>query len=1300
MGGLQVLQLKEGIRLEEALKSLRDSGLVEFAEPDYLVQAAVVTPNDPRYLDGTLWNQNNTGQSGGTADADVDAPEAWEIATSASNIIVAVIDSGIRPTHEDLQANLWVNTKEIPGNGLDDDGNGVADDVNGINAIDSPRSGNVLDDHGHGTHVAGIIGAVGNNGLGVAGIAWRVQILTGKFLDSTGNGYISDAVECFDYARARGAKIINASFGSTSYSSALYQAVSACRSAGIIVVCAAGNDGNNNDSIGYYPANFGYNSIYYSALDNVVSVAATDRNDQLAYFSNYGSNNVHLAAPGYTIYSTYFTGDSAYTYLSGTSMAAPHVAGLLALMRVRFPIESHQQLIARALEGADRLPNLAGKCRTGARLNCYNALANYQILSTNYNWITPANATAFSLGDNGVSTAVDLPFVFNFYGRNYSQLFIGANGLIGFTNQGLGSGANVDLGATNAPLAVVCPLWDDLNPGSGAITYGTNGVAPQRQAVITWTNVPRNSATQTKLTFQAVFAESSQQILFQYLEVQPNRTTTGGGGRSATVGLRNHDGSKTARFLYNGSPFTLTNRQAMVFVPLAAEVMEVSPPAGLSASGVTGGPFSPDSLAYTLANSGNTVLNWTATNTQPWLSLSAAGGLLPVGQGVAVTVSLNTNAQLLPPGNHFDTVLFYNNGNTNPTAVRQVNLTVIGTNAALAVTPESGISSSGFTGGPFAPASQLFTLLNVGDATMNWAIRKSQPWLTLSATNGNLAPGGSVVVGALFNSAAGALPAGDYTDTLEFLNLTTGKGDTTRPVSLSVIERPGILAVAPVHGFLSAGVTGGPFDPESLIYTLTNSGTGPLTWQAVVSQAWIELSATNGFLSPGQTTNVVVRLSASAAALTPETYYGKVDFLNLSTGVGNASRAVTLQVFPPPGLLQVAPATNALSLTGLVGGPFSLSNLTFTVTNAGGSNLHWAVLVGDDWLTAVPADGELAAGAGADVVLQFSDASTSLPEGAFTNLVKFVNLDTGQTALDCEVVLRLDHQAALELAHEPTTEFAGVSGGPFTPASVTCLLSNRGVGQMTWRVATTNAWLDINPPQGVLGPAQAVEVILTPGGEAGHLAPGVYESQVDFINESTGQGDTHRFFSLRVYPLPGELLVLGETNRVNFTGYVGGPILSTNLALFLTNAGGSNLQWTAASDDAWLGVSVQEGQLAAGAATNLVVFLEAGAAPFSAGVYSNRLVVSQAGAGARFELLAKLQMLSRPVLAASLAAMNEGQFQFSLAGEPGKDYVLQWSSNLVDWTAWTTNQTDAQGLIQVVDQANAPQKYYRVMVVP
>ncbi|MEW6161694.1 MAG: S8 family peptidase, partial [Verrucomicrobiota bacterium] len=361
---VQMIEVPADVTVLDTIKNLKASGDVEFAEPDYRVRLST-HPNDPFYASGALWGLNNTGQSGGAPDADIDAPEAWSVFNSAKNIIVAVVDSGIRYSHEDLAGNLWRNTGEIAGNRRDDDGNGVVDDIYGYNGV--ANNGDPMDDNGHGTHVAGTIGAVANNGKGVAGVAWGVQIMACKFLDYTGNGQISDAIECINYARSKGAKIINASWTAPNYSSALNSALQAARSAGIIVVCAAGNEATNIDSYPIYPASYN--------LDNLVVVAAMTRTGLLdTAYSNYGVNTVDLAAPGTSIMSTWHTADNAYMTLSGTSMAAPHVAGTLALMRAYFPNETVPQLIARLRTNIDPVPSLVGKTAAAGRVNLRKAL--------------------------------------------------------------------------------------------------------------------------------------------------------------------------------------------------------------------------------------------------------------------------------------------------------------------------------------------------------------------------------------------------------------------------------------------------------------------------------------------------------------------------------------------------------------------------------------------------------------------------------------------------------------------------------------------------------------------------------------------------------------------------------------------------------------------------------------------------------------------------------------------------------------------------------------------------------------
>lgn len=356
--------------VDTLIRELSARGDLEYVEPNYIVHAVSI-PNDFHF--SNLWGLHNTGQTGGTDDADIDAPAAWDITTGSQEVVVAVIDTGVDYNHEDLQANIWTNTREIPRNGVDDDGNGYVDDIHGINAI--LNSGDPMDDAGHGTHVSGTIGAVGDNGAGVTGVNWKVMILALKFLDSRGSGYVSDAVKAIDYAiglktkNSINIRILSNSWGGGG-SQALLDAILRANAHGMLFVAAAGNNGWPNDWIPFYPASYG--DPLYGAAPNVVAVAATDKNDQRASWSNYGSRSVHLGAPGVDILST--TPANTYTVYSGTSMATPHVSGAAALVLSKCPTLDTAGLKANILENVDKLPSLNGIVSTGGRLNVDKAI--------------------------------------------------------------------------------------------------------------------------------------------------------------------------------------------------------------------------------------------------------------------------------------------------------------------------------------------------------------------------------------------------------------------------------------------------------------------------------------------------------------------------------------------------------------------------------------------------------------------------------------------------------------------------------------------------------------------------------------------------------------------------------------------------------------------------------------------------------------------------------------------------------------------------------------------------------------
>ena len=358
---LELIDLR--VDVETAMRVLEPH--VEYAEPNW-VQRKTQTPNDTYF--SLQWGIHNTGQtiqgSVGIADADIDGTEAWNVTTGDPNFVVAIIDTGTDWDHPDLAANIWSNPGEVV-NGQDDDGNGYVDDVRGWDFYGSDS--NPDDEDGHGSHTAGTVGAVGNNGTGVAGVNWNCKLVPLRFLGPQG-GYTSDAISAVEYCTTMGIKVSNNSWGGGGFSSALNNAIAASKSIDHVFVAAAGNDGTNNDSIPHYPSNYGQ--------DNIISVAAIGNRDELAneptWASNYGATTVDIGAPGVDIASTWSAG--GYVWSSGTSMATPHVAGVVSLVYAQNPGWSYSQIIDRIYDTGRATSAMSGKCTTGKVLNAYDAV--------------------------------------------------------------------------------------------------------------------------------------------------------------------------------------------------------------------------------------------------------------------------------------------------------------------------------------------------------------------------------------------------------------------------------------------------------------------------------------------------------------------------------------------------------------------------------------------------------------------------------------------------------------------------------------------------------------------------------------------------------------------------------------------------------------------------------------------------------------------------------------------------------------------------------------------------------------
>ena len=958
--------------LDQTLSVLRANPDVVYAEPNFILSINAI-PDDPQFTN--LYGLDNNAQTtGGVIDADIDAPEAWDIETGA-NMIVAVIDSGLDYNHVDILGNVWSNSGEIANNGIDDDGNGYVDDVRGWDFANSDND--PMDDNNHGTHVSGTIAATGNNGVGVTGVNWSARVMPLKFITAAGTGATADAIAAIDYAVANGARIINASWGGSFFSQALFDAIFAANTAGVLFVAAAGNNGTDNDITPNYPASYD--------IPNIISVAATDNADALAAFSNFGATSVDLGAPGVSILSTIPA--NGYASFSGTSMASPHVAGVAALALSREPTLSAAGLKSALLDNTDPVASLPGRTVTGGRLNAFNTLSSIgapvpppPVVVT----VSPDSATV-PVGGNIQFSATGSTTAYTWSVNSTAASITSAGGLLTGLAPGIvtvtatdttgnaDSSANINIiqvqiTPASATLSTSATqqftvaggfppyAWSSSNPAIASVDAATGLLTALAAGTVVLSVVDNIGATASTNNIVITQPVVTPQTAVLAVNATLQFSATGGAApytwSTNNTAVANINASTAVLSALTSGTMTVTavdaNGATASSAVITVRTITVSPP---TASVETAG-----TLQFTVAG-GAAPYNWTSSN--PTIAtVNTTTGLLTAVTAGAITVRATDADGIIG-----------NSGTITVTTPPPPPLP-----AAVAITPQTGTLAAGQTlqfsaTGGTAPytwssanpatatvsATGLLTAVGAGTSTVTVTdnVGSAITSGTITVTQTQISPNSSFIgVGQTlqFSAIGGVTP---YTwsssnTAIASINATSGLLTSLSAGSVIISATDNIAQTATTANIVISSINVSPqttsLDTGSTLQFSASGGTAPYNWT----------SNNTSIATVNATTGLVTAIAAGTAIITATD----------TNSISGSTSTITVVTPPPPVITVTAPATTinpgaTLQLTATGGSaPYTWSSSNAAVASIGVTNgLISSLAAGTVVLTAADSNG-------------------------------------------------------------------------------------------------------------------------------------------------------------------------------------------------------------------------------------------------------------------------------------------------------------------------------------------------------